>query len=112
MVTTVSHDRQAGDKKGKAAKQDAGRGLLARAGRVAAARSKRPAAPRERVDYIGRTRKYFQGVITELKRVHWPGPREVAVYTAVVLVAVGVLALLMWIFDTVLGYAFHFVTRT
>jgi preprotein translocase subunit SecE len=112
MVSTVSHDRQAGDKKGKAAKPDAERSLLARAGRAAAARAKRPAAPKERVDYIGRTRKYFQGVIAELKRVHWPGLREVGVYTAVVLLTVGVLAILMWIFDTVLGYAFHFITRT
>jgi len=115
VVTTISNKKQAGDKKGRNVKSPEGgdnKGLLARAGKTAAARAKQTGTPKERVDYIGRTRKYFQGVLAELKRVHWPGVREVATYTAVVLVTVGVLALLMWIFDTALGYVFHFVTKT
>jgi len=108
-TTTIGNKKSAGDKKGRDVKPRGG-GLLKRAGHVAAARARQPVPPKERVDYIGRARKYFQGVSAELKRVHWPGVREVAVYTVVVLISVGVLALLMWIFDQVLGYIFHFVT--
>ena len=113
MVTTIGNKKQTGEKKGRNTKPPGGDGgLLARAGKTAAARTKQAAPSKERVDYIGRTRKYFEGVVAELKRVHWPGVREVTVYTTVVLVAVVALALLIWIFDSALGYIFHFVTRT
>ncbi len=114
MATTIGNKKQAGDKKGRNAKPSGGdSGLLARAGKVAAAKARQQGpAQKERVDYIGRARKYFQGVVAELKRVHWPGVREVTVYTIVVVISVAILAILIWIFDSALGYIFHFLTRT
>lgn len=48
-------------------------------------------------------RGFLQGVVQELKKVHWPGRREVSIYTAVVFVAVVLVGAILWIFDLVLG---------
>lgn len=49
------------------------------------------------------TVKFFQGVWGELKKVHWPGRRETAVYTMVVISSVVLVAAMIWIADTVLS---------
>ena len=48
-------------------------------------------------------KSFFRGVINELKKVHWPTRRETAIYTVVVLVSVVFVAILIWIFDLILG---------
>lgn len=48
-------------------------------------------------------KKYFRGVWSELKKVHWPTRREVVIYTGVVLVAVSIVAFLIWVFDSLLS---------
>ena len=47
--------------------------------------------------------KFFRGVYTELKKVHWPNRREIAIYTSVVLVSVVTVAVLIWVFDSALS---------
>lgn len=47
-----------------------------------------------------RAAEYFSGVWSELKKVHWPGRRQLFVYTLVVFFAVGLISILMWIVDS------------
>ncbi|MTI80722.1 MAG: preprotein translocase subunit SecE [Firmicutes bacterium] len=46
---------------------------------------------------------FFSGVKTELKKVHWPTRRETMVYTGVVLATVTLVALIIWILDSILS---------
>lgn len=52
---------------------------------------------------MGRVAAYFREVRAELKKVIWPTRRETAVFTVVVLVAVLLVALLIWVMDLVFG---------
>jgi len=61
---------------------------------------KNAAAKPNRID---QTRTFFRSVINELKKVHWPNRRETSIYTSVVLVSVVFVAVLIWIFDIILG---------
>lgn len=54
---------------------------------------------------------YFRGVWGELKKVHWPTRREVAIYTGVVLVAVSIVAFLLWIFDSLLSKVLQLIIK-
>lgn len=54
---------------------------------------------------VEQTKSFFRGVVNELKRVHWPTRKETMIYTAVVLVSVVFVAVLIWIFDIILGSA-------
>lgn len=47
----------------------------------------------------GRIKNFFKGVITELKKVHWPTRRQVTVYTGVVITFVLVFAVAISIVD-------------
>ena len=44
--------------------------------------------------------KYFRGVLSELKKVHWPSRTQLLAYTGVVFVAVALVSLLLWIADS------------
>ena len=52
---------------------------------------------------IESARSYVTGVLNELKKVHWPNRKESTIYTSVVVVAVVVVAGLIWIFDLLLS---------
>jgi preprotein translocase subunit SecE len=45
------------------------------------------------------TVEYFRSVYSELKKVHWPGRTQLIGYTGVVLIAVTLIALIIWLFD-------------
>lgn len=56
----------------------------------------------------GQTEKaaeYFSGVLSELKKVHWPNRRQLLTYTGVVFFAVAIVSVLMWIVDGSLSLA-------
>jgi len=44
--------------------------------------------------------EYFKGVLSELKKVHWPNRRQLLTYTGVVFIAVGIVSIMMWIVDS------------
>ena len=46
---------------------------------------------------------YLRGVVSEVKKVHWLGTREVVIYTIVVFVAVLFVGSLIWLFDMFLN---------
>lgn len=49
--------------------------------------------------------EYFSGVLSELKKVHWPSRRQLITYTGVVFFAVAIVSILMWIVDSGLSLA-------
>ncbi|WP_238455632.1 preprotein translocase subunit SecE [Desulfolucanica intricata] len=62
-----------------------------------------------KVSRIQGIQKFFRGVLSELKKVHWPSRRETLVYTLVVLVSVSFVAVLIWIFDSVFSQVLQLV---
>ncbi|SHF58266.1 preprotein translocase subunit SecE [Desulforamulus putei DSM 12395] len=54
-------------------------------------------------DRVGSVSKYLRGVQNELKKVHWPTRKEIVTYTAVVLTSVAVLAVVIWVVDSLLS---------
>ncbi|MFA5383688.1 MAG: preprotein translocase subunit SecE [Eubacteriales bacterium] len=64
---------------------------------------KQTAPKKEKVNYIEQLKTYFKGVYSELKKVHWSSRREVIIYTGVVLVAVIIVGVLIWAFDSFLS---------
>lgn len=48
-------------------------------------------------------KEYASNTYNELKKVHWPTRNQIMGYTAVVLVTVIFIALIIWLFDSVLG---------
>ncbi|MFZ5897756.1 MAG: preprotein translocase subunit SecE [Bacillota bacterium] len=56
-------------------------------------------------------RNFFEEVIRELKKVHWPTRREVVIYTSVVLVSVTLVGIVIWIFDSILSQALGLIIR-
>jgi preprotein translocase subunit SecE len=55
---------------------------------------------KEKVNRVEQAQKFLRGALNELKKVHWPTRREIIIYTVVVLVAVVVVGMLIWIFDS------------
>ena len=49
----------------------------------------------------GRVRKYFRELRSELKKVVWPTPKQVAKNALVVVVCVVVFGVFIWLFDFV-----------
>lgn len=58
---------------------------------------------------VGKRFNHFREVWFELKKVHWPTRTQLLVYTGVVFVSVGIIALLIWIVDSGLTYAMNFL---
>lgn len=56
-----------------------------------------------------RTSGFFKGMISELKKVHWPTKKEVAVYTGVVIVAVVITAVVLSLVDVGLSAVFTLI---
>lgn len=89
-----------GRKSDKAAAADKPKRVLKKDGRDARKEAaKKKAGP----GAIASAKRFLEGVVQELKKVHWPGRREVVIYTAVVFVAVVLVGAILWIFDLILG---------
>ncbi|MBE0467351.1 MAG: preprotein translocase subunit SecE [Candidatus Desulforudis sp.] len=52
---------------------------------------------------IKTSRRFFEGVWHELKKVHWPTRREVTIYTGVVLVSVMLVGVILMVADLILS---------
>ncbi|KGK91028.1 preprotein translocase subunit SecE [Desulfosporosinus sp. HMP52] len=63
---------------------------------------KKPANTQSQKD---KAMEYFRGVLSELKKVHWPSRRQLLTYTVVVFFAVAIVSILMWIVDSGLSAA-------
>ncbi|SHH87734.1 preprotein translocase subunit SecE [Caloranaerobacter azorensis DSM 13643] len=52
---------------------------------------------------------FFKGVKAELKKVSWPNKKQLVNYTTVVLVSCGLMALLVWLLDTIAHQLLKFI---
>ena len=68
-------------------------------------------AKKEKVNYIEPVKKFVKGAYSELKKVNWPGRREIIIYTAVVVVAVLFVGLLIWLFDSALSSVLRLIIK-
>ncbi len=55
----------------------------------------------EKKGFFRRTKDYVKGTWSELKKVHWPNKKQIVNYTLVVLAAVLIMAVVLWVFDSV-----------
>jgi|Deesub1362A_J573_1020465.scaffolds.fasta_scaffold01211_3 preprotein translocase subunit SecE len=62
-----------------------------------------PVRKRPRESLIKASRRFFEGVWQELKKVHWPTRREVMIYTGVVLVSVVFVGVILMVADLILS---------
>ncbi len=66
-------------------------------------------ANRPKRSFFKEAAKFFQSTWAELKKVHWPNRSEIAVYTAVVIGSVVVVALLIWAVDSILSWLLELI---
>lgn len=62
--------------------------------------------PEKKVGFLARAKRSSRASLNELKKVHWPTKKELITYTNVVLVTVAVIAVLIWVVDSVIGGIF------
>ncbi|NLG33236.1 MAG: preprotein translocase subunit SecE [Syntrophomonadaceae bacterium] len=55
-------------------------------------------------NWIAKSKQYLINVYGELKKVHWPGRKQLVAYTGVVLFSVALIATIIWLFDTALSW--------
>ncbi len=65
----------------------------------------------DRESSLSRVKSYFKGVVSEIKKVHWPTRKEVLIYTAVVAVAVIIVSTLIWVFDSAMSRLMQLIIR-
>ena len=70
---------------------------------------KAPSTTAPKAKFSERVGKFFKGVWSELKKVHWPTRKEAVTYTTVVLTAVAIVAVMIWIVDMIFSFLLGFV---
>lgn len=56
-----------------------------------------------------RMSKFVRGTLIELKKVHWPNRNELIRYTGIVILAVVIVAAVIWIVDSLLSFLLGFI---
>ena len=59
----------------------------------------------KKLGFFGRIKKWFHDMKSELKKVIWPTPKQLATNTGVALVVMAVAAVVLWVFDKGAGAA-------
>lgn len=69
------------------------------------AKNNTPAIPESGIKiWWGNIREYFSGGYNELKKVYWPSRNQLIGYSGVVIIAVAIVALVLWAFDSGLSF--------
>jgi preprotein translocase subunit SecE len=61
--------------------------------------------------FMAGTSRFFREVRSELRKVLWPKPKDVAVYTLIVVGASVFISSLMWIVDSVLSQGLALIIK-
>ena len=59
----------------------------------------------KKLGFFGRIGKWFHDMRSELKKVVWPTPKQLATNTMVALVVMAIAAVVLWVFDKGAGAA-------
>lgn len=54
---------------------------------------------------------FFKNVWAELKKVSWPNKKEMMTYTVVVIISVILMAVVLWIFDSVFSFLLGLILK-
>jgi len=57
----------------------------------------------EKPSVIERIKRYFRGMYQEIKRVHWPGRRDLMIYSAAVIGVSLIMSALIYLLDSSVG---------
>ena len=68
-------------------------------------------AKTEKTNPFSKLVKSFRSMFNEMKRVHWPSRRDLAIYTVVVIAVSLIMAVLIYFMDSVVNYLMQFVLR-
>lgn len=68
-------------------------------------------AKNEKVGIFQRAKKLFRGVTAEMKKVHWPGRKELVAYTTVVVASVFLVGLAIWVVDSGVGFVMNLIIK-
>ncbi len=58
---------------------------------------------------LAKLKRFLKGSWSELKKVHWPNKREIITFTIVVLLAVLIVAVMIFVVDSILSKALEFI---
>ncbi|MGF7186885.1 preprotein translocase subunit SecE [Desulfitispora alkaliphila] len=61
------------------------------------------------VGALERAKRFLRNVWAELKKVHWLDKTQLIKYTGVVLTAVVIIAVLLWVIDSGLGFLIQLI---
>ncbi|MHB1419788.1 MAG: preprotein translocase subunit SecE [Bacillota bacterium] len=53
--------------------------------------------------------RFFRGVWSELKKVHWPNRQALITYTSVVIISVIIISAAVWLLDSVFSFLLNLV---
>lgn len=59
--------------------------------------------------FFQKTKRSVKMSFAEFKKVHWPTKKEAMTYTGVVLAAVAVVAVMIWVVDSLVSTLFGFI---
>lgn len=59
--------------------------------------------------FTDKAKRFFKGVWSELKKVHWPNKKEIITYVTVVLVSVFIVSIVIWIIDSIFSFLLDLV---
>ena len=57
----------------------------------------------EKINLFVKLKRSFRNMFQEMKRVHWPSKRDLAIYTAVVIAVSLVVAMFIYLLDSGIG---------
>ena len=57
----------------------------------------------EKPNVLERIKRYFRSMYQEMKRVHWPGRRDLMIYTIAVICVSLIVAVLIYLLDSGIG---------
>ena len=66
-------------------------------------------AKSEKPNPIVRLRKSFRSMVQEMKKVHWTGKRDLAIYTVVVIAVSLVVAMFIYLLDSGIGVLMNLI---
>ncbi len=65
--------------------------------------------PEKKVGFFAKAKRSSKASLNELKKVHWPTKKELITYTNVVVATVAIIAVLIWVVDSIIGSVFGLI---
>ncbi len=67
--------------------------------------------PNKKGKTVAKVKGFFKGAWIELKKVHWPAKKQIAVYTGVVIATVFAASIVISVVDSILSFLLGFLLK-